>query len=105
MRWVTWGKRDTLGPLALYASEGSPKYQKAATRWLALVALENDDATLADLQLPPLIVCRCCDQVVRADQAVANGPGAVRARYEGFGVRHTFTIRPTGRLTVCPIRS
>ena len=45
------GLRDALGLLALYASEGSPKYEKAATRWLARLALENDDVTLQDVQL------------------------------------------------------
>ena len=45
------GLRDALGLLALYAAEGSPKYEKAATRWLARLALENDNVTLHDLQL------------------------------------------------------
>jgi hypothetical protein len=43
--------RDALGLLALYASEGSPKYDKAATRWLARLALESDDLQLRDVQL------------------------------------------------------
>lgn len=43
--------RDALGLLALYASEGSPKYDKAATRWLARIALESDDLQLRDVQL------------------------------------------------------
>lgn len=43
--------RDALGLLALYASEGSPKYDKAATRWLARLALESDDPQLRDVQL------------------------------------------------------
>lgn len=45
------GLRDALGLLALYASEGSPKYEKAATRWIGRLALENDDVTLGDIQL------------------------------------------------------
>jgi hypothetical protein len=43
--------RDALGLLALYAAEGSPKYDKAATRWLARLALETDDLRLQDVQL------------------------------------------------------
>ena len=43
--------RDALGLLALYASEDSPKYGKAATRWLGRLALESDDLSLDDLQL------------------------------------------------------
>ena len=43
--------RDALGLLALYASEKSPKYDKAAVRWLARLALEADDLELGDLQL------------------------------------------------------
>ena len=45
------GYRDALGLLALYASEDSPKYGKAATRWLGRLALESDDLSLHDLQL------------------------------------------------------
>jgi hypothetical protein len=43
--------RDALGLLALYAAEGSPKYGKAATRWLGRLALESDDLSLDDAQL------------------------------------------------------
>ena len=43
--------RDALGLLALYASEGSPKYDKAAVRWLARLGLESDDLPLRDIQL------------------------------------------------------
>ena len=43
--------RDALGLLALYAAEDSPKYEKAAVRWLARLALEHDDLTLPDFQL------------------------------------------------------
>ena len=43
--------RDALGLLALYAAEDSPKYPKAATRWLGRLALESDDVSLDDLQL------------------------------------------------------
>lgn len=43
--------RDALGLLALYAAEDSPKYGKAATRWLGRLALESDDLSLEDLQL------------------------------------------------------
>ena len=43
--------RDALGLLALYAAEDSPKYDKAATRWLARLALETDDLQLRDVQL------------------------------------------------------
>ncbi len=43
--------RDALGLLALYAAEDSPKYDKAAVRWLARLALESDDLRLGDIQL------------------------------------------------------
>jgi hypothetical protein len=43
--------RDALGLLALYAAEDSPKYDRAATRWLARLALESDDLQLRDIQL------------------------------------------------------
>ena len=43
--------RDALGLLVLYASEDSPKYGKAATRWLGRLALESDDLSLDDVQL------------------------------------------------------
>lgn len=42
--------RDALGLLALYASEDSPKYGKAAIRWLGRLALESDDLRLEDVQ-------------------------------------------------------
>ena len=42
--------RDALGLVALYAAEDSPKFGKAATRWLGRLALESDDLTLDDLQ-------------------------------------------------------
>lgn len=42
---------DALGLLVLYAGEQSPKYEKAAIRWLARLALEADDVDLPDLQL------------------------------------------------------
>ena len=42
---------DALALLALYAAEDSPKYDKAATRWLARLALETDDLQLRDVQL------------------------------------------------------
>jgi hypothetical protein len=43
--------RDALGLLALYAAEDSPKYEKAATRWLGRLTLESKDISLDDLQL------------------------------------------------------
>ena len=43
--------RDALGLLALYAAEDSPKFDKAATRWVGRLALESDDLSLDDLQL------------------------------------------------------
>ena len=43
--------RDALGLLALYASFDSPKFEKAAIRWLGRLALEAADLSLADLQL------------------------------------------------------
>jgi hypothetical protein len=43
--------RDALGLLALYAADDSPKYEKAAIRWLGRLTLESDDLQLDDLQL------------------------------------------------------
>jgi hypothetical protein len=43
--------RDALGLLALHPAEDSPKYEKAARRWLGPLALESDDVSLNDLQL------------------------------------------------------
>jgi len=43
--------RDALGLLALYAALASPKYDRAATRWLGRLALEAKDLSLDDLQL------------------------------------------------------
>ena len=43
--------RDALGLLALYAADDSPKYEKAAIRWLGRLALESKDLSLGDLQL------------------------------------------------------
>ena len=43
--------RDALGLLALYAAEDSPKFDKAAVRWLGRLALEADDLELIDLQV------------------------------------------------------
>ena len=42
---------DALGLLALYAAEDSPKFDKAAVRWLGRLALEYEDLSLHDLQL------------------------------------------------------
>jgi hypothetical protein len=42
---------DALGLVALYAAEGSPKYEGAAIRWLRWLALEAKDISLDDLQL------------------------------------------------------
>jgi hypothetical protein len=44
--------RDALGLLALYAAEDSPKYEKAARRWLGRLALESDDVPLAIFSWP-----------------------------------------------------
>ena len=38
-------------PLALYPAEDSPKFGKAATRWLGRLALESDDLSLDNVQL------------------------------------------------------
>lgn len=43
--------RDALGLLALYAAEDSPKFGRAATRWLGRLALESADLSLDDVQL------------------------------------------------------
>ena len=43
--------QDALALTALYARAGDPKFDKAAIRWLARLALEADDLELEDLQL------------------------------------------------------
>ena len=43
--------RDALSLLALYASENSPKYEKAAIRWLGRLTLESNDLQLVDIHL------------------------------------------------------
>jgi len=43
--------RDALGLLSLYAAEDSPKFERAAVRWLGRLALESDDLSLDDVQL------------------------------------------------------
>jgi hypothetical protein len=48
--------KDALGLLALYAAEASPKYDKAATRWLARLALESDDLQLRDVQVAAAVL-------------------------------------------------
>lgn len=42
---------DALGLLALYAAEPSPKFERAATRWLGRLALEKPELGLHDVQL------------------------------------------------------
>jgi hypothetical protein len=43
--------REALTLVRLYAFTDSPKFERAAVRWLARLALETDDLTLADVQL------------------------------------------------------
>jgi hypothetical protein len=40
-----------LALVVLYAQEDSPKFESAAVRWLARLALEGRDIRLAELQL------------------------------------------------------
>ena len=72
--------RDALGLLALYASEDSPKYGKAATRWLGRLALESDDLSLDDLQLAAAALQalpHCADLRRRPSYSLASsGTGA-----------------------------
>jgi hypothetical protein len=42
---------DALSLVVLYAATGSPKFEAAAVRWLARLALEGDDIGIGDLQL------------------------------------------------------
>jgi hypothetical protein len=42
---------NSLSLVVLYACTGSPKFEPAAVRWLARMALEGRDVQLADLQL------------------------------------------------------
>lgn len=42
---------DALALVVLYARAGSPKFETAAVRWLARLALEVRDVGLADVQL------------------------------------------------------
>lgn len=43
--------KDALSLVVLYAHEGSPKFEPAAVRWLARLALEGRDIRVVDLQL------------------------------------------------------
>lgn len=45
----------------LYTQEDSPKFESAAVRWLARLALEGKDMRLADLQLAPERFRACAD--------------------------------------------
>ena len=42
---------NALALVVLYARTGSPKFEAAAVRWLARLALEGKDVRLAELQL------------------------------------------------------
>jgi hypothetical protein len=42
---------NALALVVLYARAGSPKFEPAAVRWLARLALEGRDIRLAELQL------------------------------------------------------
>jgi hypothetical protein len=42
--------RDALGLLALYAAARDRKYGRASARWLARLALEKPDLTIAEVQ-------------------------------------------------------
>lgn len=42
---------DALSLVVLYAATGSPKFDAAAVRWLARLALEGRDVSISDLQL------------------------------------------------------
>lgn len=42
---------NALALVVLYARTGSPKFEPAAVRWLARLALEGKDVRLAELQL------------------------------------------------------
>lgn len=43
--------QNALALVVLYAEESSPKFESAAVRWLARLALEGKDMRLAELQL------------------------------------------------------
>jgi hypothetical protein len=43
--------QNALALVVLYAQEDSPKFEPAAVRWLARLALEGKDMRLADFQL------------------------------------------------------
>jgi hypothetical protein len=42
--------RDALGLLALYATGGDRKYERASARWLARLTLEKPELTIAEVQ-------------------------------------------------------
>jgi hypothetical protein len=42
---------DALSLVVLYAATGSPKFEAAAVRWLARLALEGRDVRIGELQL------------------------------------------------------
>lgn len=45
------GLMDALSLVTCYARSGSPKFEPAAVRWLARLALEGSEVGLADVQL------------------------------------------------------
>lgn len=51
--------RDALGLLVLYASEDSPKFDKAAIRWLERLAPETDDLQPKHAQLAAAALQTC----------------------------------------------
>lgn len=42
---------DALSLVVIYAATGSPKFEAAAVRWLARLALERRDVSIGDVQL------------------------------------------------------
>ena len=60
-----------LSLVVLYASAGSPKFEPAAVRWLARLALEGREMRLNEIQLPPPH-SRACEAAARAGREDAT---------------------------------
>lgn len=58
---------NALSLVVLYASSGSPKFETAAVRWLARLALEGRDVRLAEVQLAAAALA--CLRGTRRDRA------------------------------------
>lgn len=67
--WLSLG--DALSLVVAYARTGSPKFEPAAVRWLARLALEGREMQLGDLQLAAAALsCLCGARSERAEKTL-----------------------------------